>query len=73
MPNKINFKQARLRGAIKAATDAGLTVKKLKIDTVTGELVIDIDTGLPPASDEVLDREAAEWDAAIKKDALSRP
>jgi hypothetical protein len=72
MPNKAIFRQNHVRGAIKAATDAGLTVKQLKIDTVTGELVIDIDTGLPPCTDEVMVKEIAEMDAAIRKDALSK-
>jgi hypothetical protein len=55
------FRQHHVRGAIKATTDAGLTVKRLRFDTVTGALVIDIDTGLPPCTDET-----------IKKDALSK-
>ena len=62
---KSPLRQAHVLAALKAARDAGLTVTSYRVDPVTGEIVINIDTSAIP---EASDRDVASWDRAIRKD-----
>jgi hypothetical protein len=67
---KSPLKPTHVRGAIKASTDAGLTIKHLRIDAGSGELMLEYDNAQPPPTQENLDKERAELARLIEKDRI---
>ncbi|UQD70500.1 hypothetical protein JEY40_31755 [Bradyrhizobium japonicum] len=64
-------RQRDIKATINAATNAGLAVKRLKLDA-GGNLVVEFNNLLGPATDEVAENEAAEWDALIEREAKAK-